>query len=178
MTAVVFALSQDISVPWIGEKLLESHSASKAGIDIVAFVEEWRELLPESWRAMAKLDLLSVGQFQCTHRTLLIRSRASMLKPQILPSYSVKTFKTNNRISQHRQSQEGKVHDDGMRSSKLEESKLIGRTVNLKPSIFLICHPLQPARWFRSIIMPFQTCDAIFVPMSRLTGRLDHFRCR
>ena len=50
------------AVPWVGSTVLHVHDRETVAVD--HFMEEWKDLLPENWRALARIELLAVS-LQC-----------------------------------------------------------------------------------------------------------------
>lgn len=53
-------IDRDKCVPWVGSILLESETQRTEGIPKAAFIQTWKDQLPEAWRDQAQLELLEV----------------------------------------------------------------------------------------------------------------------
>lgn len=58
------SLNRDITVQWVGVTILQAHresTAKSSRLKKTAFVDEWKDALPEKWREDAELDVLTVS---------------------------------------------------------------------------------------------------------------------
>ena len=150
ISAADFVLDQVLCVTWIGVVLLECCSQSRTGVNIAKFVADWRELLPESWTGLAKLETLDVGLLKILS-SILTHARTNTVKFRKRASSSVRLFRQNSPALEHQALQEGERSENGTRGSRLREDE----EFHLTPCVFLVRHPFNPVSWMSIVVMPF-----------------------
>ena len=118
----VFVLDQVLCVTWIGGVFLECCSQSGTGVNTHQFIAEWRELLPESLRGLAKLETLDVGLLE-DPSFILTHSRINIVKSRKRASSSVGPLRLNSPNLEHQALQEGGGRESGTRGSRLRENE-------------------------------------------------------
>lgn len=152
IAAAVCVLDRVVCVPWTGEILLES-CAQSTGVNIANFIGDWRELLPESWRGLAKLETLNVGLFENLSSSLTY-SRVSIVGSRIRASPSMRLFRPNSPNLEHQALQGAEARESGTKGSSLRENEYSESELHLTPPIFLVGHPFNPISWMSSIVVP------------------------
>ena len=171
-TAADFLFDQVLCVNWIGGVFLECCSQSRIGVNAANFIAEWRELLPESWIGLAKLETLDVGLLE-NLSCILTYPRTNIVKFRKRASSSVRLFRPKSPDLEHQALREGEARESGTRSSRLREDE----EIHLTPCVLLVRQPFDPVSWMSSVIMPSQAGNAVPLPVRKLTGRVQFLRC-